>query len=122
MQRRAIQRQRSLGEVVHAIDQSIERRAAAEGLDRAREALGIADAHARKGTPAAPRGRLTCGTSCRCDDAACRKAESAAMRPDRAVTVVLAAGVLGLAAQHLFVRERAGLNVIVAAVLFLAAA
>jgi Domain of unknown function (DUF4173) len=44
------------------------------------------------------------------------------MRPDRAVTVVLVAALLGAAAQYLFVRERAGLNVPVATAIFLAAA
>src|SRR5213592_412151 len=45
MQGRAIERERSIGEVVQAIDERVERRARAERLDRLGDALGVLDPH-----------------------------------------------------------------------------
>src|SRR6266540_10499 len=127
MQRRAVERERSNGEVVEAVDERVERCARAEGLDRLGDALRVLDPHRRR-VPAVDVGvvSLVGRLSTTCLSRAMTPARAARtmrrMLQRRALAAVTLASLLGVVAQFLFFHQPLGLNALLLTVLFLAAA
>src|SRR3989442_14105521 len=113
MQRRAVQRKRSVGEVVQAVDERVERRARAERLDRLGDALGVLDAHgprvrAARVAVVSLMGWLTLMCLSRAMTPTRAARTLAVMLEQRALAAATLASLLGLLAQLLFFREPLG--------------
>src|SRR6185503_16678804 len=127
MERGAIERERSIGEVVEAVDERVERRTRAQSLDRLGDALGVLDPHVPRVLVARVAvvslvGRLTrtCLPCAMTPAPPPRTMRSMLQR--RALAAVTLASLLGVVAQFLFFHQPLGLNALLLTVLFLAAA
>src|SRR5262249_31707537 len=101
----------SVGEVVHAIDQAVERRAVPERRDGPRKPLGVTDAHDARLAPRCVRGvsrvRHLKTAMPRTDPCP----NLTGVTPPRAASITIAALCVGALVQYLFIRQVLGVNV-----------